>query len=334
VKESIDRLGFIPDLILLHNPFLAHEKSIAEFYGYVETLVEDGTLKGCSLGLSNFRCVFSLMKTQNSAALTSPSCRPQDIEEIMAVARVKPVVNRGSRLCSCQNRFADDISEIEYHPYVLAHLDPVMALHEKYKIVVQSYGPLTPIIRHKTGGPLKPVLTKIAQRLSKETGKDVDEIAVLLLWTMGMNVVALSSSLRDERIKAIAATESLPDLTKEDMEEIESAGRKVHFRHYVSDRFGGAWNWKGLTGDLGGAYEQGLPGAGPPGGCLSGSYSKCTEFTVPVSVEKISMHRCCWIGIILIERSYPVCQIRSGDIWEAHKVNRPLCDLQSRRGLG
>lgn len=55
VTESLDKLGFIPDLILLHNPFLAQEKSIAEFYGYVEELVKDGTLRGCSLGLSNFR---------------------------------------------------------------------------------------------------------------------------------------------------------------------------------------------------------------------------------------------------------------------------------------
>ena len=56
VTESIERLGYIPDLILLHNPFLAGSgKSVTEFYGYVEELVKDGTLKGCSLGLSNFR---------------------------------------------------------------------------------------------------------------------------------------------------------------------------------------------------------------------------------------------------------------------------------------
>lgn len=38
--------------------------------------MEDGTLKGCSLGVSNFR--------------------PVDLEEVMRVAKIKPVVNRGS----------------------------------------------------------------------------------------------------------------------------------------------------------------------------------------------------------------------------------------------
>ena len=54
VTESLDKLGFIPDLMLLHNPYLSED--IGKFYNLVEDLVLDGTLKGCSLGLSNFRC--------------------------------------------------------------------------------------------------------------------------------------------------------------------------------------------------------------------------------------------------------------------------------------
>lgn len=74
VKRSIDTMGFIPDLLLIHNPYIPAEGTIGEFWGHLETLVEDGTLKGCSLGLSNFR--------------------PVDIEEVMKVAKIKPVVNR------------------------------------------------------------------------------------------------------------------------------------------------------------------------------------------------------------------------------------------------
>jgi len=40
----------------------------------LEGLVEDGTLKGTSLGVSNFR--------------------PQDLEDVLKVAKIKPVVNR------------------------------------------------------------------------------------------------------------------------------------------------------------------------------------------------------------------------------------------------
>lgn len=38
--------------------------------------MEDGTLKGCSLGVSNFR--------------------PQDLEAVLKVAKIKPAVNRES----------------------------------------------------------------------------------------------------------------------------------------------------------------------------------------------------------------------------------------------
>jgi diketogulonate reductase-like aldo/keto reductase len=58
VQDSLDKLGFIPDLYLLHNPLLVEDqvgKNIEDMYALVEDLVLDGMLKGCSLGLSNFR---------------------------------------------------------------------------------------------------------------------------------------------------------------------------------------------------------------------------------------------------------------------------------------
>lgn len=74
VNRSLSQIGFIPNLLLIHNPHVPDAGHLAEFWGWLEDLVEDDTLKGCSLGLSNFR--------------------PVDLEEIMRVARIKPVVNR------------------------------------------------------------------------------------------------------------------------------------------------------------------------------------------------------------------------------------------------
>lgn len=48
--------------------------NISQFWTYLEDLVLDGTLEGVSLGVSNFR--------------------PQDLEAILRVARIKPVANR------------------------------------------------------------------------------------------------------------------------------------------------------------------------------------------------------------------------------------------------
>jgi diketogulonate reductase-like aldo/keto reductase len=74
VQETLDRLTFIPDLLLIHNPFVPENGKISEYWQILESLVEDGTLKGCSLGVSNFR--------------------PQDLNDVLKVAKIKPVVNR------------------------------------------------------------------------------------------------------------------------------------------------------------------------------------------------------------------------------------------------
>ncbi|RSH92932.1 hypothetical protein EHS25_008378 [Saitozyma podzolica] len=210
VTDSISKLGFIPDLLLIHSPFVPAHGKIAVFWQILESLVEDGTLKGASLGVSNFR--------------------PQDLEEVLKIAKIKPVVNLQSF-----PEFSSPglhLKELEYHPYVLNHLDPVLAIQAKHGIVSESYGPLTPLLRHPTGGPLKPVLQRIAQRLSKDTGKPVDDATVLLLWTVQKGVVAVTTSGNPDNIKKLVEVDSLPDLTDAELKEIEEVGRKVHFRHY------------------------------------------------------------------------------------------------------
>jgi diketogulonate reductase-like aldo/keto reductase len=92
--------------------------------------------------------------------------------------------------------------------------------------VTQAYGPLTPILRHK-GGPLIPVLDRIAQR------KGIDVASVLLLWTIQKGVVAITSSGNPDNIRRIAAVDALEDLTEQDIRDIDEAGKQVHFRHYV-----------------------------------------------------------------------------------------------------
>lgn len=114
---------------------------------------------------------------------------------------------------------------------MLAHLEPVLAIHKQHDIVVESYGPLSPVLRHKTGGPLKPVLEKIAQRLTKELGWEVDAATVLLQWTVQWGAVAVTTSSRKENIEKMVKSEAIK-LTKEDMQEIEQVGRTIHFRSY------------------------------------------------------------------------------------------------------
>ncbi|KIY73004.1 Aldo/keto reductase [Cylindrobasidium torrendii FP15055 ss-10] len=198
IDESIKKLGFIPDLFLIHQPQVVKPEDLKTLWTILEDLKAKGELK--DIGVSNFR--------------------PQDLEAILAGARFPPVVN-----------------QIEYHPFVLTHLAPVLEICKKHDIIIESYGPLTPILRHP-GGPLKPVLTRIAQRIAAsnpELPVKVDEAVVLLLWTRATVAVAVSASGNAERIKILADISRLPDnlLSKEEVDEISNIGKTVHFRHYT-----------------------------------------------------------------------------------------------------
>ncbi|WVO17897.1 hypothetical protein L204_105595 [Cryptococcus depauperatus] len=195
VMASLDSLQFKPNLLLVHNPFVPNDGKIAQFWTALEELVFEGTLEGVSLGVSNFR--------------------PQDLKAVLEVARIKPVVN-----------------QLEYHPYVLAHLEPLLKLQAEHQIVTEAYGPLTPVLRHPDGGPLKPILERIAERLSKEAGKPVNATDVLILWTIQNNVVAVTTSKTPERIHKLIEIDGLPDLTKEELDEITQVGKTYHYRYY------------------------------------------------------------------------------------------------------
>jgi len=123
--------------------------------------------------------------------------------------------------------------ELEFHPYLLVQLEELFALQAKHGIITQSYGTLSPLVRHPTGGPLKPVLTKIAKKLSQESGKDVDEGVVLILWNRDKGIIPITTSAKEDNIKKAALALDFPKLSKEDFDEIESVGRKIHWRAQV-----------------------------------------------------------------------------------------------------
>lgn len=83
VKENVERaiglLGGPPDLLLIHTPWVPEKGKIGEFWTILEGLVKDGTLKGTSLGVSNFR--------------------PADLRDVLDVATIKPVVHRAYLDC-------------------------------------------------------------------------------------------------------------------------------------------------------------------------------------------------------------------------------------------
>ncbi|OSD04729.1 Aldo/keto reductase [Trametes coccinea BRFM310] len=202
--ESLARLQLdYVDLFLIHTPNRSLKGRLQEAWKELEQLQKEGLAK--SIGVSNFRI--------------------QDLQEVLEVASVVPAVNQvgGEGLSS----------SIEYHPYVYKATKPVLEFMKKHNILPTSYGGLIPITLQK-GGPVDPVLVSIRERLEKETGQQVTEGQVLGLWLRKQGIPQITTSSKLERVKEYIATESLPDLTSEEMDKIYAEGSKHHFRRYVS----------------------------------------------------------------------------------------------------
>jgi diketogulonate reductase-like aldo/keto reductase len=57
---------------------------------------------------------------------------------------------------------------------------------------------------------------------------------VLILWNRDKGIIPITTSAKDENIKKAALALGLPELDKEDFEEIERVGEGVHWRAQVS----------------------------------------------------------------------------------------------------
>ena len=81
VQKSLDALGFVPDLYLVHNPLVAGPGGLQALWRIFEELKDEGKLK--SIGVSNFRV--------------------QDLEEVLKIAKYIPVVNQVRTQLACDS---------------------------------------------------------------------------------------------------------------------------------------------------------------------------------------------------------------------------------------
>jgi len=107
--------------------------------------------------------------------------------------------------------------------------------------VTASYGGLSPILPGRAGDPsliparqrLTDVLEKLAASRSY-ADNHATQNQIILKWLQNSNILVVTTSSKESRIKEYVATESLPDLNKGEMDEINAAIEGVHFRSFVS----------------------------------------------------------------------------------------------------
>ncbi|EGD96235.1 ketoreductase [Trichophyton tonsurans CBS 112818] len=132
------------------------------------------------------------------------------LEAIMKTASIKPAVN-----------------QIEFHPY-LQHGD-LLAVHRRLGIAVEGYSPLTPLTRAK-GGPVDGVVSRLAMKYGVSEGN------VLLRWSIDQDVVTLTTSSKEERLKEFLDVVKFR-LTAEEVDEISRLGREKHYRAFWKSKF-------------------------------------------------------------------------------------------------
>jgi len=175
------------DLYLIHSPFGVDLKHA---WGEMEKTVQQGKAK--LIGVSNFRV--------------------QDLEVILSIANIKPVVN-----------------QIEYHPYL--QQDEISNFSRKNGIVVASYTPLASLT-HAKGGPVDDVVQSIAEKHKKTSAQ------VLWKWNLQKGNVLISTSAKEERLKEQLDLFSF-QLEEDEVKRIDEAGKKLHYRKYWTKQFDG-----------------------------------------------------------------------------------------------
>ncbi|KAK7467294.1 hypothetical protein VKT23_004351 [Stygiomarasmius scandens] len=198
--ESLKKLKVdYVDLYLIHSPHVAAKQGkLKEWWAEMEELKKEGLAK--SIGVSNFYL--------------------DHLKTILEDAKVVPAAN-----------------QIELHPYVWKAAQPTIEFCKEKGIVLESYGGLTPVAR-VPDGPVQPVITAIADRLSKETGKTVSPGQVLSKWLLQEGIIIVTTSSKVSRIQEALAVAGLPDLTGDEVEAIKAEGSKLHKRIFMKHVFG------------------------------------------------------------------------------------------------
>lgn len=169
------------DLYLLHAPFVAkevHGFTLQEAWKSMEKIVKDGLAK--NIGVSNFAV--------------------KDLEAILEIAEIKPVVN-----------------QIEFNAYLQNQTPGIVEFSQKNGILIEAYSPLGPIVKGEKG-ELTEYLDTLASKYSKIPAQ------VLLRWVLQRGVLPVTTSGKEERIAQFSDIFDF-ELTSEEVEKISAIGK-------------------------------------------------------------------------------------------------------------
>lgn len=193
------------DLFLIHTPFFAEPNSRGQTISsaWLEMIEAKKLGKVRHIGVSNFAV---------------------------------PHLQETFKVANYDAQYYPKFNQIEFHPYLQNQSRDIVKFCHDNGIVVEAYGPLSPLWRIKKEGHVVTdhPLTTILPQLSNKYGKTAAQI--LLRWTLQKHVLPITTSSKAERI-----TESLEvynfKLAPEDVALVDKVGATFKFREFFDDVF-------------------------------------------------------------------------------------------------
>lgn len=198
-ERGLDIFGFdYFDQYLIHSPFFRGDLidlTIEEAWGQMEELYFEGKCR--VIGVCNFNV--------------------EELERIMKVAKVKPMVN-----------------QIEYHLYLQNQSPGIVEYCKKNSILLEAFAPLTPILDAKVGSndhPLKNIIAAMAAKYK------VQPSSICLRWIFQSGVLPVTTTSNKHRMEQAFEMFTF-ELSQQDFDLLKETGAKLHVRTMFAKMFG------------------------------------------------------------------------------------------------
>lgn len=187
-EGSLKKLGLdYVDLYLIHWPYdfvKPGYPTIQEAWKALESIKDSGRAK--SIGVSNFRI--------------------RDLEKILSIPDLKhkPAANQ-IEFHPFMYETGEELYQFcaflaPFHPLLLL-TSPLLSAGKKHDIVLEAYGPTSPVLRF-SGGEFDGVLDKVTKAVAERAGKDkVEPSQVLLRLAAQRGAIVVTTSSKDWRMK-------------------------------------------------------------------------------------------------------------------------------------
>lgn len=124
------------------------------------------------------------------------------------------------------DEYLPKFNQMEFHPYLKNQFPGIYDFCQKNDILIESYGPLTPLMRVEGEHPLTEILSKLSQKYHKTDSQ------ILLRWVLQKNVLPVTTSSNETRIVQSLEIYNF-ELDQEDFDLIDTVEERFQYQAFT-----------------------------------------------------------------------------------------------------